>query len=94
MDSKIREIHEINKYSNGLIYLSMNDAKDAKEYLTFVGKSYAFEGFQFFFQGPNPKCPKNCKLYTTCQENLTPEVYEIVEVINSNDQPISEGSCG
>ena len=29
----------------------MNDAKDAKEYLTFVGKSYAYEGFNFFFQG-------------------------------------------
>jgi len=60
----------------------MNDAKDAKEYLTFIGKSYAFKGFQFFFQGPNPKCPKSCKLYTTCQENLTPEVYEIIEVTN------------
>ncbi len=56
---------------------------DAKEILTFIGKSYAFKGFQFFFQGPNPKCPKNCKLYTTCQENLIPEsVFEIVEVID------------
>ncbi len=55
---------------------------DTKEILTFIGKSYAFKGFQFFFQGPNPKCPKNCKLYTTCQENLSPpeSVYEIVEV--------------
>ena len=71
------------KYSKALIYLSMNDAKDAKEYLTLIGKSYAFEGFQFFFQGPNRNCPKNCKLYTTCQENLISEsVYEVVEVTN------------
>ena len=57
----------------------MNNA--TKEILTFIGKSYATKGFLFFFQGPNPNCPKNCKLYTTCQENLTPEsVYEVVEV--------------
>ncbi len=57
------------------------ESKDAKEYLTFIGKSYAMKNFQFFFQGPNRNCPKNCKLYTTCQENLTPEsVYEIIEV--------------
>jgi len=63
------------------------DAKDAKEFLTLIGKSYAFEGFQFFFQDPNRNCPKNCKLYTTCQENLIPEsVYEVVEVTDRSMQ--------
>ena len=65
----------------------MNETKYAKEYLTLIGKSFAFKGFQFFFQGPNRNCPKTCKLYTTCQENLSPEsVYEVFEATDRKMQ--------
>ncbi len=51
--------------------------------LSFVGKSYAIKGFQFFFDDINPECPKDCSLFTTCQKNLEKnKVYEVVETLN------------
>ena len=49
--------------------------------LSFVGESYAKEGFMFYFQGINPNCPDNCSFYATCQTNLEKNtVYRVVKV--------------
>ncbi len=50
--------------------------------MTFLGKSYATKGFQFYYQEPKPECPPTCTLYETCQQNLAPNtVYEVVEIL-------------
>lgn len=51
--------------------------------LSFVGKSFAQVGFHFYFMGSNPRCPENCKYFTTCMKNLQPhKVYKIMEVMD------------
>ncbi len=49
--------------------------------MTFVGKSFAKKGLQYYFEGVHPGCPKNCNLYATCQKNLNPHtLYEVIDV--------------
>lgn len=55
-----------------------------KSVLTFVGKSFAQKGFRFCYQGINPACTKDCRLFQTCQANLEKgQVYEIVEILKN-----------
>ena len=50
--------------------------------MTFVGQTYAKQGFTFYFHEIHPECPKSCQLFTTCQGNIDPhKVYEVVEVL-------------
>lgn len=51
--------------------------------MTFLGKSFAYKGFQFYFQEPRQECPTTCTLYETCQQNLIPNtVYEVVAILD------------
>ena len=52
-----------------------------KQTITFVGKSYATIGFKFFFDSPRTDiCPKNCRFYAPCMENLDQKtIYSVIE---------------
>jgi len=65
-----------------------------KSVLTFVGKSYAQKGFRFLYEGLNPVCTKDCRLFQTCQANLEKgNVYEIIEVIETQHHEPKIHSC-
>lgn len=51
--------------------------------ITLVGKSYAKEGFKFYFNKPRTDiCPKSCRFYTTCMINLSPRcTYSVVKIL-------------
>lgn len=54
---------------------------ERKQIVTFIGKSYANEGFKFYFSGPRTEiCPKSCKFYNPCMMNLKPDtIYKVAE---------------
>jgi uncharacterized protein (UPF0179 family) len=53
-----------------------------KQYVTLIGKSYAHEGFKFYFKEPrNDICPKSCQFYNPCMMNLEPKLtYKVIKV--------------
>ncbi|MHA1341139.1 MAG: UPF0179 family protein [Promethearchaeota archaeon] len=55
-----------------------------KEFVSFVGKSYSYKGFKFYFSGPKKDiCPSKCRFFNTCMMNLEPnKSYEVVESMN------------
>lgn len=62
--------------------------------LTLVGKSFARKGFRFYYQGKNPACTEDCRLFQTCQKNLVPNtVYEVVELMKVNPFTFKMHSC-
>ncbi len=52
-----------------------------KEIITLVGKSYAYNGFKFYFSGPRLDiCPKTCRFINPCMMNLQPDtIYTVIE---------------
>ena len=58
-----------------------------KEILTFIGTSFANQGFRFFFSHIPKSCTEKCALFNTCQKQLIPgNVYRIIEVQNKTFQ--------